>query len=195
MTCIVGIETPTGALLAGDTRVVWPNRHAAIDTKLMEMRGAAAGFAGDARVDQLLKILGEIAPYKGEDPERWIVTCFCPVLEVALEACKKQTKILVVKDDEAWPIESVCLVAVGGQIWSVDETLYAMRSRDGYDAVGSGAEYAIGALYATKATDVESDPVKRAHVAIEAAAWACPTVGGPITHTHVPRVPKTGRKK
>lgn len=40
------------------------------------------------------------------------------------------------------------LIAVGGELFDVDQDLAVMKSGEGFYAIGSGGAYALGALYA-----------------------------------------------
>ena len=40
------------------------------------------------------------------------------------------------------------LIAVGGELFDVDQDLAVMKSEEGFYAIGSGGSYALGALYA-----------------------------------------------
>ena len=64
----------------------------------------------------------------------------------------------------------------GGRIYTAASNLGVYRSRRGYAAIGSGDQYALGALRATK----DQPPRARVLAALRAAASHAPTVAGPF---------------
>jgi ATP-dependent protease HslVU (ClpYQ) peptidase subunit len=63
------------------------------------------------------------------------------------------------------------LMAVGGELFDIDQDLAVMRSMDGTYAVGSGATYALGALHAG------AKPMKAMEIAAKLTAFT----SGPYT--------------
>jgi ATP-dependent protease HslVU (ClpYQ) peptidase subunit len=62
------------------------------------------------------------------------------------------------------------IMAVGGELFDVDDDLSVMRHNNGYYGIGSGANYAIGALYAG------ADPVRAVEIACELNAFSAPPI-------------------
>lgn len=193
MTAIVGIEGDGEAILVGDTLLSGDNQRVYIDTKLVGFDGGALGFAGDARIDQVLRLYHKLEPYEGGDPEEWIVRKLLPPLSLAMKTAQEQTRLLTDKDDTRQPVHAEIIAAVGGQIWCVDCYHYAYRSTRGYAAIGCGQEFALGALAVLAHSD--APPLERAKQAVLAAAEHCPGVGGPLTQAIVPAKPPTKRKR
>lgn len=77
-------------------------------------------------------------------------------------------------------IDADFLVAIEGKIMILNSELTWTRSARGYNAIGTGAPYALGALYATRTT--RASAVTRAESAIAAAAEHCASVSLPV-HT------------
>ncbi len=70
------------------------------------------------------------------------------------------------------------LVGVRGQLFAVYDDYQVGKAADGFAAVGSGSQIALGALYATAGTGMK--PKKRVEVALHAAERFSAGVRGPF---------------
>ena len=172
MTCIVAIETPTGVWMGGD-RMASTTRNA-IDMdqpKVFRNGPALIGNCGSIRQHQLLQYVLSIPAHSlSWDVDRWVaVDLTRAMLEMA-----EQWKASYVKDNVSHSHNA--LLAIRGRCYELQSDYSFTRCRTGEYAIGSGYEYAFGALHATRGRE----PKERIRTALEAAAERCPTVAGPF---------------
>ncbi len=157
MTAIVGVRLDDGRVLLGADSALTEGgtvTHARVK-KLFRRGRAGFGCAGDfIALDRVYSNL-RLPSYVSGDPEAW-------VRKVAVPGFRN------ILGSKMWPTLDA-LVAVGGQLFFLGvEGVHGFH--DGYAAIGSGAQVAMGALYATR------DP----HVALRAAERHCNGVRGPF---------------
>jgi ATP-dependent protease HslVU (ClpYQ) peptidase subunit len=87
------------------------------------------------------------------------------------------------KDDEREE-GGTFLVGVAGRLFTVHEDYQVAEAADGYAAVGSGEQVALGALYAT--ADAAVDPRERVLLALRAAERFNAGVRGPFICLELP---------
>lgn len=175
MTCIVGIEHDGKVLMGGDAASVsgWQGQQSAL-AKVFFRGPFLIGYTDSFRMGQLLQHHLEVpAQTDGVDDEAYMVTAFIP----AVRECLKEGGYARKKDEE----ESAgqFLVGYNGKLYLVDSDYQVNRFLDGYNAVGSGAAYALGSLYAT--TTVGMEPRERAIEALLAAERFSIGVASPFT--------------
>jgi ATP-dependent protease HslVU (ClpYQ) peptidase subunit len=105
--------------------------------KVIKNGDLVLGVAGELRVYNAIKFT-EFEKV-GPDPERWASTYLADKL---FEISKK---IPHDKDDS---FNYSTLVVAGGQVFIVDKFCSVMRAQDGFHSIGSGSEWAMGALAA-----------------------------------------------
>lgn len=184
MTCIVGIRTTHGAVLAGDSMC------STSYTKFNHTRPkvfnlsprVAAGSCGSPRVNDILAHHVDVddAAVTG-DEFAWSVHEFIPAIrEVFSEHGFRRVK----EEVETIP-SSLFLLAVRGRVFTVQSDFSVTESDLCYDATGSGQEVAFGALWSTVGHGphhvAKATAVRRATDAINAAAFHTPHVGGPVS--------------
>lgn len=188
MTCIVGLVGKKGVLIAGDAQgsTDWTKRE---DTqaKVFQLSDLlAVGYCGSGRFGQILQyhvMEGLEEPSLILDEHKWVVKEFIPHLRNVTAA---HGHLHVYEEDFTEGIgPSAFLFAVRGRlftVWSdfgVDEHLLS------FDAIGSGAETAAGAMHGelgdvtTPIPDGRLDGI--ATRAIEAAEKLTLHVGGKIS--------------
>ncbi len=193
----VGIECAGGTWLAADSCISAENQRFTLAgaPKVFTLCGGRVGVAicGYPKMSQDLRYRTKLKPpAAGADPEQWLARTFIPVWGQLLSEHIEIAKLVGGAAAERDPGEacSVVLVALLGQVWSVDEGLSLCRARDGYAAAGAGVEYALGALHATPG----DDPVVRVDLAVEAAAAYCPSVGLPVERVWVSSSPAAEKR-
>jgi ATP-dependent protease HslVU (ClpYQ) peptidase subunit len=172
MTCIVGLETKDGAIIGADAFIggtAYADSKAG--AKVFCRNGWHIGVAGSTRFANLLEHVFEwpVAPTSDDAGA---------VVRVAVDIAK-----LAAGDDLCFStssgqrsLESELMLVVAGRIYTSGSNLGMYRSRRGYAAIGSGDQYALGALHATK----DMPPRARVLAALRAAATHTPTVAGPF---------------
>ena len=178
MTCIVGIVHDGGVIIGGDSA---GSDRCTIDQRCQPKvftRGEYAfGYTSSFRMGQLLQYRLEIDSPDTWDLDSWMATTFVD----SVRQCLKDGGWARTSggDDEPGGSEAggTFLVGIRGQLYAIADDYQAGRVLDGYQAVGSGAEVALGALYATR----HLGPQVRIRIALEAAEHVTPYVRGPFT--------------
>lgn len=163
MSVAIGIECEGGVWLAADSVEIAGGTHDVTGGKLARFGGYAIASVGFVRACQVLRHYLDLPGPVGDEPaEKWMVTSLVPALKVLAD------------EHDPWPEEEdggwALLVAVAGELYSVDRTYAVGRSLRGYAAIGSASDFALGAIAATKGMD---QPQDRLIAAVKAAAeWS-----------------------
>lgn len=185
MTCIVAIEHHGDIYVGGDS--------AAIDDAATEIRSRAdekvfikscfefhdqrmiIGFAGSFRVGQLLRYSLEIPEHKKQysDMEYLVVDFIDSIRSM------QKDKGSLIKVDELEEHDSELIVGYKGKIYIVESDFQVGRLIENYAACGTGAQTALGALYATK--NIKISPEERVKLALSASVEYTPGVREPFT--------------
>jgi ATP-dependent protease HslVU (ClpYQ) peptidase subunit len=172
MTCIVGLVHRGSVYIGGDSASVqgWTSRVTKIP-KVFRRGPFLMGYTTSFRMGQLLQYGLEFrAQRDDEDEMKYLVT------EVA------ERVRLLLKERGMAKIESNTesggqfLVGYRARLFSVQQDFQVNEMADGYDAVGSGAEYALGAIRAM----AREQPVPRLKRALEISAHFNMGVSGPF---------------
>lgn len=187
MTCIVGVRTKSGVVLAGDS--VGSNRHTnthRVDRKTFNLSPEIAlGFTSSYRMGQILRWHVDLDPITGSmhrytDVWEWVGKQFIPACRTAMDDHGFMQRK---SDVEAG---GTFLLAVRDRLFTVGDDFQVGESEAMFDACGSGEEVALGALYSSMhyLTTPPGAAVAKtlAMRAIEAAAYLTPYVGGAITY-------------
>jgi ATP-dependent protease HslVU (ClpYQ) peptidase subunit len=146
MTCIVGIVHKKTVYIGADSASVagWTSRVTRLP-KVFRRGPFLIGYTTSFRMGQLLEHALDVPPQGGEqDDMRYMVATFI-----------EQVRALL-KDRGVAKIESNAescgqfLVGYRARLYSVQSDFQVNEMADGFDAVGSGAEYALGALAALR---------------------------------------------
>lgn len=166
MTCIVGIETPEGVYIGGDSAATNDSGFQSIlaSPKVFCLRQQAMsmllGCTTSYRMVQLLRYELQLPLFEpGMEVETYLVSHFIPAVRACLSAggfAKKEHE-----REEGGNF----LLAFHNRLFEVQEDYDVLTSLHGYAAVGSGAECALGSLY----TSQELVPPKRVELALQAA--------------------------
>jgi ATP-dependent protease HslVU (ClpYQ) peptidase subunit len=170
MTCIVGLEHEGRVYLAGDTQGTGGNYKARYTEPKVFMRGSVGfGYTSSYRFGQILEyILPEpVVPNDKKDIPKWLIGTLIPDIKKALK-------------DSGYDEGGTCLIAVKGTLWELHDDFCVLRPSCGYSAVGSGHEYAKGAMFMSLGY-LEKDPSTLVKKAVLAAGQFSPTVGIDVT--------------
>ncbi len=150
MTCIVGmVHGPKRArtvYIGGDSASVagWTARVTKLP-KVFRKGPFLIGYTTSFRMGQLLEHALAVPAQKGErDDMKFMVTVFAEHVRALL---KERGMAKVEAGAESG---GQFLVGYRGRLYSVQSDFQVNEMADGFDAVGSGAEYALGALLALK---------------------------------------------
>jgi ATP-dependent protease HslVU (ClpYQ) peptidase subunit len=162
MTCIVGLVDKKNVYIGGDSASVagWTSRITKLP-KVFRRGPFLIGYTTSFRMGQLLQHALTVPSQGAErDDMRFMVTTFVECVRALL------------KDKGVAKVESNAesggqfLVGYRGRLYSVQQDFQVNEMADGFDAVGSGSEYALGALAATRGTP----PVQRLKRALAVSA-------------------------
>lgn len=135
------------------------------DEKVFQNGEFLIGFAGSFRTGQLLKhALVPPKQKKGQDDMNFMVTTF---IDAVRELQREKGSMR--KDSEEESSNAAFLVGYKGKLYEVDSDFQVAVPHEEYDAIGSGSQIALGALYATREL-MSNDPEQRMRLALEAAA-------------------------
>jgi ATP-dependent protease HslVU (ClpYQ) peptidase subunit len=140
------------------------------DPKIFIKNGFLFGFCGSYRVCQLVRYHLTFPKFEGEDAMQYMVTKFV----VSLRSMLKEFEVDV-KSDEDFSF----IVGFKKNIFVVSADLQVAEQRDGFCAIGAGAQIAKGGLYVAKKAGCFS--AKNAVVmALKAAERYCTEARGPF---------------
>lgn len=161
MTAIVGLVQGGSVYIGGDSAGAnsWQLRIRS-DTKVFRNGPYLMGFTTSFRMGQLIRY-GLTPPKPKGNLERFMATTFIDAIRDCLKTggwARKESE-----REEG----GTFLVGVAGRLFTVESDYQVGENVDGYAAVGSGDDAAMGALYATAHTDL--GPRKRVRLALAAA--------------------------
>jgi len=162
MTCIIGFEKGGTVWIGGDSAGTASNMHQRIrkDKKVFVRGEFIFGFCGSFRMGDLLKhtlVLPEVQ--KGKDDVSFMVNDFVN----AIRACFDEEN----KKNGEEKMTPYFLVGFRGKLFNIQGDYQVGQPADGFDAVGSGADIAIGAMHASKSV---GNTKKRITAALDASA-------------------------
>jgi ATP-dependent protease HslVU (ClpYQ) peptidase subunit len=178
MTAIVGLVHDGCVYIGGDSAGVdGYSLTVRADGKVFRNGLFLFGFTTSFRMGQLIRYALEPPSPEG-DLEHFMAVSFVD----AVRSCLKEGG-WARKDNEREE-GGTFLVGVAGRLFAVHEDYQVAEAADGYAAVGSGEQVALGALYATADTDME--PGERVLVALRAAERFNAGVRGPFVCLDLP---------
>lgn len=186
MTCIVGLVGKKGVLLAGDAQgsTDWIKR-IDVSAKVFQLSETlAVGYCGSGRFGQILQyhLMDSLEePSLVMDEHYWVVREFIPYLRAHTEY---HGHLHVHHNVEEFG-PSAFLLAVRGRLFTVESDFGVNEHRLSFEAVGSGAETAMGVMHGElgDATGPLNDSklLALAERAIGASATLTLYVGGPVS--------------
>jgi hypothetical protein len=136
------------------------------------------GYTTSYRMGDILRYHFTPPPIEiDEDENQYLVKDFIP------ELIKCFDEHSFAKTKEGTKSGGNFLVAIRGRLFHVQEDFSILEPRCGYTAVGSGQEFAMGALFAF--SRVQATPEKAVVNSIRAAGEFCTTVGGPVDYIKI----------
>lgn len=177
MTCIVGVAHKGKVYMGADSAAVqgWTRRQ----TKLVKVfrRGPfLMGYTTSFRMGQLLEHQLALPQQKGGDDLAFLVQDF---VEAVRDVLKRHGYSKVEANNES---AGQFLLGYRGQLYSIDSDYQVGLMADGFDAVGSGSEYALGALKSLE----RMQPQRRIKRALEVAAHFSMAVAPPFVVRTLP---------
>lgn len=171
MTCIVGMEFGDKVFIGGDIQGTGQNNKVVhTQPKVFNKRGVLFGYTTSYRFGQLLEhgLHDPVIPLNNdEEVYRWLITTLVPDIRRVLR-------------ENGYDKGGTCLIGVRGQLWQLQDDFSVLRSVNGFDACGSGYEYAMGSMYTMASIAPppdEASVVKLLKRAVLAAGTHSPSVG------------------
>jgi ATP-dependent protease HslVU (ClpYQ) peptidase subunit len=172
MTTIIGVEYDDHCLIMADSRVTDDDGRVFSHPVMRKIanRGdliiAGAGEVAPCDVAQNIWTPPQVTAKDKKDPYKYMITKAMPSLRKCL--VENGYNFDEPKDKADSQSRFQFLIAVGGEIFDVDEDLAVMKSDKGLYAIGSGGAYALGALYA------KAEPDEAMKIASEVSAFTFP---------------------
>jgi len=163
MTCIVGVAHQGAVYIAGDSAGVdgWGSMTIRADQKVFKVGEMVFGFTTSFRMGQALRYnLSVPGRTEKQTDDEYLVTQFIP----AVQSCLERAGWL--KTECGRKEGGEFLLGYRGRLYRIGGDFQVGSPANGYDAVGSGFAYALGALSAL----TELDPLSRLTRALEIAA-------------------------
>jgi ATP-dependent protease HslVU (ClpYQ) peptidase subunit len=167
MTCIVGIRSSQGVSIGGDSATTNESGLQTIlaSSKVFFIQNKETrmllGCTTSCRMMQLLQYELHLPPYEGRDVVEYLVTRFVN----AVRDCLKQGGFAR-KEDEREEGGNF-LIGFQGRLFEMQSDYQISEPTNGYEAVGSGAKFALGALFVTP----HLEPEARIEQALQAATY------------------------
>lgn len=173
MTCVIGMERDGKVYMGADSQTStaeWKARTKMNKVFFRDGERFLFGTSGSVRMNNLLHYALEI-PYRNPEmsAEQYMVTDFIN----AVRATFRAGGWLYKDNDREW--SGVFMVGYEGKLWIVDTDFQIARLDPALHCLGSGDQYAYGAMLALDALA----PTTRIKAALEIAGRLCPSVGGP----------------
>lgn len=171
MTCIIGLVDKGDVYIGGDSAgVAGLSLSIRKDEKVFGNGPFILGFTSSFRMGQLLRYkFSPPAQTVHQDDMEYMVTSFVD----ACRSCFSQNGFG--DKDATWG--GKFLVGYKGFLYTIDSDYQVGKLHIAFDALGCGADIALGALYATE----NLDPEKRITLALQAASTFSAGVAPPFT--------------
>ena len=177
MTCIVALEHEGKVWMGGDAAASCNNDIVRrVNPKVFIKGDFLIGYSGSFRIGQLLQYsFTPVKPAHKQSDMEYMVVSFIDSLREMLKY-----KGALMKEDEGDAQDSEFIVGYRGKIYVVESDFHLGTPLNPYAASGSGAPYALGALYALSKVNNIS-PQKKVEKALRASAEYCTGVCAPFT--------------
>lgn len=144
MTTIIGIQQETGCMLVADSRTTAGGRpfsHQTV-TKITKRGKWLVAGAGDVHPCDVIQHVWKppVIPANTKDEYHFMITTIAP----SIRDCIKESGYVPDKEDPDAGFE--LLLAVNGTIYQVDDSYSVYLRDDGLYGIGSGSQWALGAM-------------------------------------------------
>lgn len=148
MTTIIGVEYANRCVVLGDSRVVGDSKiysHPDM-VKVVTNGNFIIGAAGDVRALQVILHTWKPPVAVAKDKDNLFQFMISKVVP-SLKQLLTDYNLLDTKSTDK-DFELYVLIAYNGNIFEIDSEFAVSRSESGYYGIGTGGDYALGALYA-----------------------------------------------
>ena len=175
MTCIVGLEHKGKVYIGGDSAAVENSNLQLTDSpKVFMKQGLIIGYTWSFRMGQVIQYADAFPEIKKSAGNYdYLIEVFVPYLRDLF----KDAGWLKIENsrDEGGQF----LIGIRGQLFEINSDFSVLKMIDGFNAVGSGAYYALGALRILK-HNTDKEPTIKVGLALEAAAYYSTSVSSPF---------------
>lgn len=184
MTCIVAIEHEGTVWMGGDSAASRDNEIVRrTNEKVFFNEEFLIGYSGSFRIGQLLQYAFQ-APKQsyGQTDMEYMVVDFVDALRYLLK-----DKGVLMKEEEGEAHDAEILIGYRGRIYVVESDFHIGCPLTPYASSGSGAPYALGALYVLN-DDEKLSPQEKIDKALSASAEYSTGVSSPFTIMGLPQI-------
>lgn len=174
MTCIIGLEYNNKVYLGCDSQSTegWTSQIISYD-KIFKRGEFLFGVSGYPRVNQILNYSLPLIPQlEKQDDMNYLVSVFVK----SVRECFKEHEIGSTDDDGSHYGNSIVLFGYRKKLYLLDSNFQIVRFAEGYTAIGTGKELALGAMFVTS----NLAPKQRILKSLEASAYFNIGVGKPF---------------
>ncbi len=188
MTCIVGLEHEGKVWMGGDSRAVSGYGHIrdTLDSKVFTRGELIFGNCGYPRQGQILRynLAIPISPTKIENRvdgyiDEYIIGSLIPCIRQSFKdhgwMCDKNGREGT--DEDGGPF----LIGFRGCLYKVEDNFQALRPSSGFCSIGSGQDYAYGAIETLDLIGSHPEPERRLEIALLAVEKRDAGVSSPFT--------------
>lgn len=178
MTCIVAYkDETTGHIYVGADSGGYAENSLLVvrkDPKIFIKGKFIFGYSGSFRDGQILMNRFNPAPQiKGQSDFSYMCTY---VVDNIVHVLKEAGRVN--KESDYAEVESGIIIVYNGEIYAVYQDLQVEMLEANYNAVGSGADFALGALYVLHEFDIPAE--QKVDIAVKAACSFSPSVKEPV---------------
>jgi ATP-dependent protease HslVU (ClpYQ) peptidase subunit len=173
MTCIVGLVEKDAVYIGGDSAGVGGlDITVRAQSKVFQNGPFLMGYTSSFRMGQLLQYAFD-PPVRtvSQDVYGYMVTTFADAVRECLKGGGYARK------DNDVEAGGTFLVAYEGRLFTIEDDYQVYETADGFNAVGCGADYALGSMHVTG----YMNPEGRIRMALETSAHFSAGVRGPFT--------------
>ena len=162
MTCILGVAKDNVVYMVGDSASVGGLDVSVVRQPKVFCRGEyVIGYTTSFRMGQLLQFMS-LPEYESGELDEFMVTRFIPAVRTVFKDGG------FAKVENVVEVGGVFLVGIAGKLFRIDSDFQVSERADGIDAVGCGADYALGAYWAMEGQlDIQPRMIR----ALEAATY------------------------
>jgi len=171
MTCIAGVVHKGTVYIGGDSAGVSGWDMSIISApKVFRVGEFLIGYTSAFRMGQLLQYQLSVKERDGESDRAYMITVFA---EAVRDLLKNYGYATVENNTETG---GIFLVGYRGHLYMIESDFSVLERADGFDAVGGGDTYALGAL----AVNGDRPPRERVEEALATSARFCTSVSAPF---------------
>lgn len=149
MTTIIGVENKGKVVMGADSECVngWM-RHTSTNRKIVRFDEMLIGVAGQQRTLNLVQHTLQLPSHpENESDEHFVMAS----LMTALRQCFKDNGWLTIENSQEMVSGNEFLIAYRGKVYRVGPAFDVVHYESGIAGIGSGDQYALGAIHALRA--------------------------------------------